>query len=133
MRSIKICLLITAFSIVLMLPVLTSCASAKACLLEVSVMSVTGSPIEGARVSSVNEPEGQREFTGTTGKDGRVTFNDIKLGEYRISVEYPGYTPRAMEFTLKSGQNFLARFVISEGESAPPVIPTYESYGEGDA
>ncbi len=93
----------------------------------------TGTPISGANVSSVNQPEGQIKLSGVTDQAGKITFKDVKPGAYRIGIEYMDYTPRAMEFTLKNGQNFLAQFVISKGDSGTPVIPTYESYGEENA
>lgn len=133
MHNRKTCLILAVIlSGILMLP-FASCSAGSACLLAVTVTNKQGSPVVGANVSSVSQPEGQAPLTGVTGPEGTITFKGVKPGDYRIGVEYSDYIPRAMEFTLKGGQNFLAQFVISAGLPEAPVIPTYPTYGEENA
>ena len=59
--------------------------------LHVLVLNPDSNPVNGAKVVSNTQPDGQLKVTGITSGDGTVTYNDIKPGKYEfyISSQYP--------------------------------------------
>ena len=59
--------------------------------LEISVIDEKRDAINMASVSTTEQPEGQSTLSGTTNNEGKVRFEDIKLGEYSVKAEKEGY------------------------------------------
>ena len=71
--------------------------------LHVLVVSTDYTPLAGVKVVSNTQPEGQLKVTGITGDDGKVTFGDIKTGDYEFYVSRFDYIQQEFSVTLESG------------------------------
>jgi hypothetical protein len=72
--------------------------------LQVKVTDLTGKPLDGAKVVSEEQPDGQMKVTGITNGDGIVTFYDIKAGNYRFYLSRFDYTQTDLTTSVASGQ-----------------------------
>ena len=71
--------------------------------LHVLVISTDNTPLNGSKVVSYTQPEGQLKVTGITGDDGKVVFTDIKAGNYEFYVSRFDYIQHDFNVTLESG------------------------------
>jgi hypothetical protein len=60
--------------------------------LQFKVVDSSDQPLQGAKVVSEEEPEGQLKLTGLTDASGIVVFKDIKAGEYKFYISRFDYT-----------------------------------------
>jgi hypothetical protein len=82
--------------------------------LKVSVTDTAGKPLEGAKVVSDTQPEGQLKVTGITGDDSTVTFNDIRVGNYTFYVSRFDYVNREFSITVTGGQTASTRILLTQ-------------------
>jgi hypothetical protein len=66
--------------------------------LQVKVADSNGKPLDGAKVVSEEQPDGQLKVTGLTDANGLAIFKDIKSGNYRFYVNRYDYAQ--IEFTV---------------------------------
>jgi mannose-6-phosphate isomerase-like protein (cupin superfamily) len=74
-------------------------ASTATATMTVTVTDPTGSPIPGVRISAT----GPAPRKGETGDDGRVRFNLMRGGEYRLRFERDGFTTFERDVVMKAG------------------------------
>jgi hypothetical protein len=55
--------------------------------LKVTVYGLDNQPLNGAKVVSDTEPDGQLKVTGLTDTDGTVLFQNIKAGQYDFYLD----------------------------------------------
>ena len=72
--------------------------------LKVSVFGVYHQPLQGAKVVSETEPDGQLKVTGLTGEDGIVVFQNIKPGKYDFYISRFDYNQTQFSVTVNPGQ-----------------------------
>lgn len=72
--------------------------------LQVKVTDSAGMPLDGAKVVSEEQPQGQLKVTGFTDENGIVTFNDIREGNYRFYASRSDYTQIDLTVTVTGGQ-----------------------------
>lgn len=73
--------------------------------LEVSVKDEGGNPLWGAKVVSLDQPEGQLNVNGiTTQSSDTVVFNGIKAGQYQFYVSRFDYELEYVSVTVVAGQ-----------------------------
>ena len=88
--------------------------------LRILVLGENGVPLSGAKVVSNDQPEGQLKLTGLTDGDGRVTFNDIKAGDYEFYVSRFDYDQAEFSVTLAVGHNTDITINLARAPAAPP-------------
>ena len=71
--------------------------------------------IDGNPVDNVTVEISETNFTTTTSKDGKYTFDDIPVGEYKITFSKPGYRKIVVKKTLFT-QQFLSQGGIDANE-----------------
>lgn len=113
----------TALIIMLVLAItgfmLGGCGSVNTSL-EVIVTDYSGVPLNGAKVVSLSQPEGQLKLTGITTKaSNKVTFKDIKAGEYQIQISAADYVSQIIDITVESEQVFGAKVFLNKIQSPP--------------
>lgn len=64
------------------------------------VDSSTSNPLQGAKVVSNSQPDGQSKVTGITQVEGTVTFVGIKTGDYTFSISHANYFPTELALTV---------------------------------
>ena len=72
--------------------------------LRVTVFGVAHKPLQGAKVVSNSQPDGQLKLTGLTDADGIVWFQNIKPGEYDFYINRFDYNQTQILLTATSGQ-----------------------------
>jgi hypothetical protein len=72
--------------------------------LRVTVYGVYHQPLQGAKVVSDSQPDGQLKVTGLTDADGIVWFQNIKPGKYDFYVSRFDYNQTQFSVTVNSGQ-----------------------------
>jgi len=99
--------------------VLSGCGSSKTSI-EVVVTDYSGIPLNGAKVVSLSQPEGQLKLTGITTKgSNKVTFKDIKTGEYQIQISAADYVSQIIDVAVESGRVFAAKVFLNKIQSPP--------------
>jgi hypothetical protein len=72
--------------------------------LRVSVYGVDHQPLNGTKVVSEEEPNGQLKVTGLTGTDGTIWFQNIKAGKYDFYISRFDYIQTDITLTVSPGQ-----------------------------
>jgi hypothetical protein len=72
--------------------------------LKVSVFGVDHQPLNGAKVVSDSQPDGQLKVTGLTDASGTVWFQNIKAGNYQFYISRFDYDQTQMYAVVNSGQ-----------------------------
>ena len=72
--------------------------------LRVIVFGDAHQPLQGAKVVSNSQPNGQLKLTGLTDSDGIVWFQNIKPGDYGFYINRFDYNQTQILLTVNSGQ-----------------------------
>jgi hypothetical protein len=72
--------------------------------LRVNVYGVLHQPLQGAKVVSDSQPDGQLKVTGLTGADGAVWFQNIKTGNYDFYISRFDYNQTQIHVIVNAGQ-----------------------------
>ena len=72
--------------------------------LRVTVFGVDHKPLQGAKVVSNSQPDGQLKLTGLTDSDGIVWFQNIKTGSYDFYISRFDDNQTKFSVTVKAGQ-----------------------------
>ena len=72
--------------------------------LRVTVFGVYHQPLQGSKVVSDNQPDGQLKVTGLTHADGTVWFQNIKAGNYDFYISRFDYNQTQFSVTINPGQ-----------------------------
>jgi hypothetical protein len=98
---------------VILTVLLASCTASKVGELDVLVQNTENEPLEGAKVVSNMQPDGQLIVTGITNSEGRVFFKDIKPGNYEFYVSRFDYVQKEFNVTVKAGETTSITVVLS--------------------
>jgi protocatechuate 3,4-dioxygenase beta subunit len=60
--------------------------------------------LEGAKVLSQIQPDGQLSVNGLTNQDGVVTFTNIKPGKYEFVISHSDFQTKVAAVDLAAGQ-----------------------------
>ena len=90
---------------------LAGCNTSTVGELYVCVQNTQGEPMEGAKVVSNMQPEGQLKVTGITNSEGWVFFKDIKAGNYEFYASYHGQ--EEFNVTVKAGDIIVITVFLS--------------------
>ncbi len=85
-------------------------------------------PLQGAKVVSNEQPEGQPKLTGLTAVDGTVVFQDIKPGDYLFYVNRFDYNQTEVSTTVIAQQNNEITLRLSRAN--PPAISATGTAGK---
>lgn len=98
---------LSAVTVVVLSAVLTAgCAQAElgdAGSLRVQVVGFHGAPLDGAKVVSNSQPDGQLKVSGITDIDGMVKYDLVKAGTYEFYISRPDYEQTTFNVTVASG------------------------------
>lgn len=72
--------------------------------LQIKVTDQNDSPLDGAKVASEEQPDGQLKVTGLTGAGGIAIFSDIKSGDYLFYISRYDYLQSKIGVTITAGQ-----------------------------
>ena len=72
--------------------------------LKVTVFVVDHQPLNGAKVVSDNQPDGQLKVTGLTDTDGTVWFQNIETGTYEFYISRFDYNQTQFNAMVNPGQ-----------------------------
>jgi uncharacterized surface anchored protein len=72
--------------------------------LQILVQDSSNAPLEGAKVVSQVQPDGQLKVTGITDQNGLVTFSKIQPGKYEFAVSQADSSPAVAAIDLAAGQ-----------------------------
>ena len=99
--------------------VISGCGSVKTSI-EVVVTDYSGTPLNGAKVVSISQPEGQLKLTGSTTKgSNKVMFKGIKAGEYQIQISAADYVAQNITVAVEDGQVFAAKVFLNKIQYPP--------------
>ncbi|RJO62902.1 MAG: carboxypeptidase regulatory-like domain-containing protein [Dehalococcoidia bacterium] len=93
---------------------ISGCGGGKTSI-QVVVTDYSGIPLNGAKVVSLSQPEGQPKLTGITTKvSNKVTFKDIKMGEYQIQISAADYNAQNIKVAVEDEQVFIAKVFLNK-------------------
>ena len=72
--------------------------------LHILVLGADNSPLDGAKVISNTQPNGQLKVTGSTQTDGTVSYSNIKPGDYEFYVSRFDYDQKGFSVTVLAGR-----------------------------
>jgi hypothetical protein len=72
--------------------------------LHVTVFGVYNQPLQGGKVVSDSQPDGQLKVTGLTGADGTVWFQNIKTGSYDFYISRFDYNQTQIHVIVNAGE-----------------------------
>jgi hypothetical protein len=73
--------------------------------LQVNITDINNNPLNGAKVVSTAQPEGQTALNGiTTDAGNTVTFSNVKIGQYSISINQFNYQGVIINTNVVAGQ-----------------------------
>ena len=83
------------------------------------VINTDGQPLQGAKVVSNTQPNGQLKLTGLTGADGTDVFNNVKSGDYQFYISRFNYYQTEISASVTMGQitNVQVRLELSNPTS----------------
>ena len=73
-------------------------------ILKVTVYGLDHQPLNGAKVVSDSQPDGQLKVTGLTDMNGMVLFQNIESGQYDFYISRFDYNQTQMDTTVSPGQ-----------------------------
>ena len=98
---------------------LGGCGGSKTSL-EVVITDYSGIPLNGAKVASLSQPEGQLKLTGITTKESnKITFKDIKAGGYQIQISAADYVSQIIDVAVEDGRVFAAKVFLNKIQFLP--------------
>jgi hypothetical protein len=92
--------------------------------LQFTIESTAGIPLDGVKVVSEEEPEGQLKVTGITGDTGIITFDNISVGEYKFYISRFDYLPVEVLLTVKKDQPNNINIKLTAEETSTTTITT---------
>lgn len=107
--------------VVLSATLVAGCAQAElgdAGSLRVQVVGFHGAPLDGAKVVSDIQPEGQLKVTGITSIDGMVTYSQVKSGSYEFYITRPDYQQTKFTVTVAAGGTTDVTMMLTRTPSA---------------
>jgi mannose-6-phosphate isomerase-like protein (cupin superfamily) len=96
-----------------------SITTSKPGVLELSATTMVGMTIPNATVRA----EGPTTRMGTTGPDGRIVFDNMPAGTYRVRIERESFITLEKEIAVWAGGRTPAQAVLSAGMSTPASPP----------
>ncbi len=88
--------------------------------LEALVTDENGMPLWGAKVVSEEQPEGQLKVTGITGDNGKVTFQNIKVGTYKFYISRFDYINQELTVPVPiTGNVSVTVKLVKDSQSIP--------------
>ena len=99
--------------------------------LSIVVEDGEGNVVDGAKVTSSSQPNGQDAVTGVTDSEGRLLLARIAAGDYTFTVEKLGYEPKTFSTRVTEGGKQDVKTVLSEAGTTPIVYPS--STGEEES
>jgi len=91
--------------------------------LQFQVKDTSQNALQGAKVVSDSQPDGQLKVTGITDINGIVTFNNIAAGEYKFYISRFDFFPTEVTLTVVTGQTLAININLTP-ETNPTTIPT---------
>jgi len=86
------------------------------------ITNTNGDPIRGANVSIENISSGKDSEYFTTGADGCFLFENVKIGEYKVSAEKEGYLSEQKIVTVQKDKPSSADLVLKKRETEKGII-----------
>lgn len=86
------------------------------------VKDETGQPIKGATLSLENPDAIPRNFTSTSDDRGRFAVLGLKLGEWSIVAQAPGFLPDATRVLVRASTPVAPTFVLRRAPLPPPSV-----------
>lgn len=101
--------------------------------LDIYVKDDAGNPVSGVDITSISKPDGQASLDGTTGSDGSVTFDDVKLGSYTFEAGKSGYLTGTRTASVTAEAATEVHLTVDREEASGGGIPgfPYESITVG--
>jgi hypothetical protein len=97
----------------------------------IHVKDKNNAPIEGATVTSTNQPAGQPKLTGTTDATGTATFQNIVPGAYTLQASKQSLSKVGAEATVKSQETTSIMIKLVEDFVIPTVSLTIANANSG--
>jgi hypothetical protein len=72
-------------------------------MISIQVRDIVGNPIEGASVTSIVQPTGQSQLSGTTDSTGEITFTNAYVGTYTFEASFTDFISGNTTLTLEAG------------------------------
>jgi hypothetical protein len=92
--------------------------------LKVTVFGLSHIPLQGAKVVSEEEPDGQLKVTGLTDADGIVWFQNIKAGNYDFYISRFDYNQTQFSVIVNPGQTIEIPVYLELTNPASPTPTT---------
>jgi hypothetical protein len=93
--------------------------------LQIKVIDSNGQPLQGAKVVSQEQPDGQLKVTGLTDASGDVTFDDIDAGNYSFYISHADYAQLDVSLSVIGSQTTSLTFTLPGiGQAADDIVFT---------
>ncbi len=97
--------------------------------LQIKIEESSSKPLQGAKVVSSKQPDGQLKLSGLTDNQGKVTFDDIKQGGYEFTVSLADYVQMDIRVTVTGGRTTNVAFRMAHAGEAPDDIVSAPGMG----
>jgi hypothetical protein len=93
--------------------------------IQIKVTDPSGLPLQGAKVVSEAQPNGQLKLTGLSDQDGLVTFMDVKPGNYQFYVNRYDFIQTELAVSVTGGVTNPATLALAAvGQAADDIVIT---------
>lgn len=93
--------------------------------IQIKVTDSSVLPLNGAKVVSETQPDGQLKLTGLSDQDGLVTFMDVKPGNYRFYVNHNDYLQTELAVSVTGGETSPATVtLVKVGQATDDIVNT---------
>ncbi|MFC1981367.1 carboxypeptidase-like regulatory domain-containing protein [Chloroflexota bacterium] len=72
--------------------------------LQIKIEESSSKVLQGAKVVSSKQPDGQPKLSGLTDSNGKITLDDIKQGGYEVTVSLPDYIQMDIRLAVTGGR-----------------------------
>jgi len=92
--------------------------------LRIKVSDFGDRALQGAKIVSGTQPDGQPELSGMTDADGTITFENIKQGRYEFTASLADYIQMNIRVTVTGGRTTDVAFHMAHvGEAPDDILP----------
>jgi len=88
-------------------------------ILNISVKTTDGNPINEVTITSLSQPLGEKGISGITSSDGFLVFNKILTGDYVIQATKKGYISKSLSVNIETLKTSEITFNLQQEQVIP--------------
>jgi hypothetical protein len=85
--------------------------------MQLYIVDVDEQPVSDVTVVSFEQPSGMTTLSGITNGSGYLTFQNVIEGNYSLSMDKQGYTPRDVSINFKTNSTLMTYTLTKPGDA----------------